>query len=218
MGAAVEAQPSRTGLTAEQVARAALDFLDRNGLEALSMRRLAAELGVGAMTLYGYYRSKDELLEAVVDAAVSGVRPALDAKDPWRDQLTTLMRDARHAIGRHPALARLRATRPVLRPEALRFAEASLAILRGAGFDDRVAALSFRLLFTYVFGFVTFSPAEHDREAVAEAEHAIRALPTRDYPNLTAAGPETAAAMGGDEAFDYGLARILDGLETALTA
>jgi AcrR family transcriptional regulator len=216
--AAVKTQPSRTGLTAEQVARAALDFLDRNGLEALSMRRLAAELGVGAMTLYGYYRSKEELLDAVVDVAVAGARPRVDGAAPWREQLTALMRGARRAIGRHPALGRLRATRPVLRPEALRFGEASMAVLRGAGFDDRAAALSFRLLFTYVFGFVTFSPAEHDRQAAEEAAGAIRALPPDAYPNLTEAASDMAAAMGGDEAFEYGLARILDGLEAALTA
>jgi AcrR family transcriptional regulator len=209
------ARRPRSRLTREQVARAALDYLDRHGLESLSMRRLAAELGVGAMTLYGYYGSKQELLDAVVDAAVSG-RPGPIPDGPWQDQLIELMRRARHNIGRHPALAKLRATQPVLRPEALRFAEAALSILRGAGFDKREATLSFRLLFTYVFGYVTFSPQERAAEARRDAFAAVRALPPDEYPNLTSAIDEAAAAMAGDEAFEYGLARIVGGFEARL--
>jgi AcrR family transcriptional regulator len=207
----------RQRLTREQVARAALDFLDAHGLESLSMRRLAAELGVGAMTLYSYYRSKDELLEAVVDLAVAGTEaPSRDG--PWQRQLAALMRYARNAIDSHPALTKLRATRPVLRPEALRFAEATLAILESAGFEPQDAALAFRLLFTYVFGYATFSPERTAAEARAEAAAAIRSLPPDRYPHLTSNREAAAEAMAGDDAFEFGLARIIDGLEAWLGA
>lgn len=203
----------RALLTREQVACTALEFLDRQGLEALSMRRLAAELGVGAMTLYTYYRSKEELLEAVVDTAVAEAgAPRLDG--PWQQQLAELLRHVRRTINRHPALAKLRASRPVLRPEALRFAEVALGILRAAGLDKRDAAMSFRLLFTYVFGYATFSPQTRVARARREAAAAMRALPVESYPQLTAAAEEASEAMGGDEPFEFGLALIIDGIET----
>jgi AcrR family transcriptional regulator len=169
------------------------------------------------MTLYGYYRSKEELLEAVVDLAVAGTR-APPRRGPWQEQLAELMTYARRAVDQHPALTRLRATRPVLRPEALRFAEAALEILDSAGFTRDDAALSFRLLFTYVFGYATFSPERGVAEARAEAATAIRALPAGGYPHLTSAGREVARTMAGDDAFEFGLARIISGLEAWLEA
>lgn len=211
----LESAAGRALLTREQIAQVALQFLDREGLEALSMRRLASELGVGAMTLYSYYRSRDELLEAIVDAAVADIRP-LRRDGTWQEQLTELMRYARQGIDRHPALTKLRAAQPVLRPEALRFAEAALAILRGAGLSKRDAAMSFRLLFTYVFGYATFSPQAGARQAKRDAMVAIRALAPEAYPQLTTVAKDTAEAMAGDEAFEFGLARIIEGLEALL--
>src|SRR4051812_33187836 len=105
-------------LSRDEVAGRALEFLDEHGLDGLSMRRLAGELGVGTMTLYGWFRSKDELLDAVVDAAVAEHGPP-EMDGPWQDRLRELMRFTREALGRHPAVVRLRAERPILRPEAL---------------------------------------------------------------------------------------------------
>jgi len=215
--AAADRPLGRGLLTREQVARVALEFLDREGLEALSMRRLASELGVAAMTIYSYYASKEDLLEAVVDVAVADIAaPRHDG--PWQQQLTELLRHVRRGIERHPALAKLRASQPVLRPEALRFAEAALGILRGAGLDKRDAAMSFRLLFTYVFGYATFSPQATVQQARADAASAITALPADSYPQLTAAAAEAAEAMAGDEAFEFGLALIVKGIEAAASA
>jgi AcrR family transcriptional regulator len=206
---------SATRLTREQVAAAALDLLDENGLEALSMRRLADHLGIGTMTLYGHFRSKEELLDAVLDAAVAD-REAVQLDGPWQEQLRHLMRAARRSIGRHPGLAKVRAERPVLRPEALRFAELGLTVLRGAGFEREDAARAFRLLFTYVFGYVSFSPdgtAEEDRR---RARVATAALPPDEYPAVHESAAELADAMAGQAPFDFGLDRIIDGLEAHL--
>jgi AcrR family transcriptional regulator len=197
------------------VAQAALDFLDQHGLEALSMRRLATELGVGTMTLYGYFRSKDELLDAVVDTAVAGrVSPHLEGS--WQDRLRQLMRATRSGLGRHPALVKLRVQRPVLRPEALRFCENTMEILREAGFEPGEAARAFRLFFTYVFGFAAFSPAGSEEDAAKRSRQAMRALAPDEYPAMAEASEELALAMAGADTFDFGLDLIIEGLEHRL--
>jgi AcrR family transcriptional regulator len=203
-------------LTRERVAAVALELVDSDGLDRLSMRRLADALGVGTMTLYGYFRSKGELLDAVVDAAVTDGAAEVPPGH-WRDQLRVLMDGARRSLLRHPALVEIRVRQPVLRPEALRFAESGLRILREAGFARSESALAFRLLFSYSLGFAAFSPAEAVEEDRAAAAAAIRALPPEDYPELSATSADAARAMGGEEAFEYGLERILDGLERRLS-
>jgi AcrR family transcriptional regulator len=208
-------QRTRTGLTREQVAHAALELADGDGLDALSMRTLAERLGVGTMTLYGYYRNKDELLDAVVDAAVGDGAPP-DGGGEWREQLRAVVMHARRSLLRHPSLVELRVRRPVLRPEALRFSERSLRILRDAGLDVREATAAFRLLFTYTFGFAALSPAEATEADRRAAFAALAALPPEEYPALTEAREEASEAMGGEEVFEYGLERILDGLAARL--
>jgi AcrR family transcriptional regulator len=199
-------------VTRQAIARAALAVLDDDGLEALTMRRLAKELGVATMTLYGHVANKDDLLDLAVDAAVSD-SPQPELKGDWRDQMRTLMESSSQRLARHPALVRIRVTRPVLRPEALRFGEAGVGILRAAGLPDADAAKGFRLLFTFTVGFAALSPPESAASARRDADAALRRLPRAEYPNLTGARREFAAAMAGREAFDYGLERILDGLE-----
>jgi AcrR family transcriptional regulator len=215
--AAPDTTPSRTGLSREQVARAALELCDVYGLGALSMRRLAEHLGVGTMTLYGYFRSKEELLDALVDAAVADREP-LELQGTWQEQLRELMQSTRRGLGRHPALVKVRAERPVLRPEALRLAESGISILRGAGFGRQEAARSFRLLFTYVFGYVSFSPEETAEDARRQSRAAVRVLPPEEFPAVHDAADELAEAMAGQETFDFGLDRIIDGLAAHLSA
>lgn len=179
------------------------------------MRRLADELGVGTMTLYGYFRSKDDLLDAVVDAAVAEREP-FTFEGTWQEQIRRLMQGSRRRLGRHPGLVKVRADRPVLQPEALRFAETGVTILRRAGFGRRDAARAFRLLFTYVFGYVSFSPDETAERARRDSFAATAGLPPDEYPTLVEASEELAEAMAGQETFDFGLDRIIDGLEAHL--
>jgi AcrR family transcriptional regulator len=207
-------QQTRTRLTRGQVAQAALELADADGLEALSMRALADRLGVGTMTLYGYVRNKDELLDALVDAAVADEPPP--AEGDWKQQLRDLVLHARRNLLRHPSLVELRVRRPVLRPEALRFSEHALRVLREAGFDVREGTAAFRLLFTYTLGFAALSPAEATEADRRAASAALAALPPDEYPALAEARAEASLAMGGEEVFEYGLDRILDGLEARL--
>ena len=93
-----------------------------------------------------------------------------------------------------------------------------MGILLDAGFDKREAAQSYRLLFTYVVGFASLSPEQTADEARRQAAAAIAMLPPEAYPNLSQAAAEASAAMAGEEQFQYGLERILDGLEARLAA
>ena len=207
----------RPALSRERVAEAALELADAHGLEALSMRRLASELGVGTMTLYHYFPSKRDLLDAVVDAAFADQEPpSLDGS--WREQLAGLCRAGREALSRHPSLTLLRAGEPILRPQALRFSEVGLRILEDAGFEVEEAAKAFRLLFTYTFGFALLSPEAAERQSRAAVRAALAALPPEYYPRLSSAVEEAAEAMAGDVVFGYGLERLLDGLEARLVA
>lgn len=210
---------SSARLTRERVIGAALEIADRDGVDALSMRRVADALGVGTMTLYGYFANKREMLDAIVDAAVDAPidpRAAADPDAPWRNRLRDLVYTARRVLAEHPGLVQIRLRQPVLRPDALRFAEAALAILTEAGFGRADAARSFRLIFTYVFGFAGLSPDDRTAQARREALAAIAVLEPGDYPSLTAAAAEASEAMAGEESFAFGLERILDGLEARL--
>ena len=128
------------------------------------------------MTLYGYFRNKDELLDALVDAAVTET-PLSPAEGDWTEQLRSVVRSARQGLLRHPSIVELRVRRPVLRPEALRFGEGVLRILRGAGFGIDEAVAAFRLLFTYTVGFAALSPAESTESDRQAARTALATLP-----------------------------------------
>jgi AcrR family transcriptional regulator len=199
-------------LTREDIAAAALDLVDRDGLDALSMRRLADELGVGTMTLYGYFRSKSELLDALMDASVTLTRIP-PATGHWRERITVLVRTMRVWLERHPVLVQIRMQQTLTRARQFVVTERVVEALLEAGLDRDEAARAFRLLFTYVFGFVAFSPNAAADTARREVRAAMAALPPDEYPLLSSMANEAAAAAAGDEQFDFGLELILDGIE-----
>src|SRR4051812_32385650 len=105
-------------LTRERVCAEALALVDEEGLEALSMRRLGARLGVEAMSLYRHVRDKADLLDALHAAVLGGLQAELHKGD-WRELLNNLARALRKALLSHPHVVPLFATRPVRAPEAL---------------------------------------------------------------------------------------------------
>jgi AcrR family transcriptional regulator len=200
-------------LSPEDIAATALELVDRDGLEALSMRRLADELGVGTMTLYGYFRSKSELLDALMDASATAGAAELPDEGPWRERIVALSRAMRAWLESHPALVQIRMQQTLTRPRQFAVTERVVRALVDAGLDRQEAARAFRLLFTYVFGSVAFSPTASADRARREVRAAMAALPPGDYPLLSSMAGEAAAAAAGDEQFDYGLELILDGIE-----
>jgi len=202
-------------LSRAQIADAALALLDREGVDALTMRRLASELGIGTMTLYGYFRTKDELLDAAADRAAEEISiPPM--RGPWRRRLRTLILEVHRVLRRHPGGSQLRAQRPLLSPGALRSTNAGLEILLGAGFSRAEAAHTWRLLFTYAFGFSIFSPDQLTDEDRSDLLARARALPADELPRVVEVAPEAVEAMAGEDTFLRGLDVILDGLEHRL--
>jgi AcrR family transcriptional regulator len=215
LSAARAPRRKRGELSREQILEAALAFIDRHGIEELSMRRLAAELGAGTMTIYGYFRDKDELLDAVVDA-ISRQAPLPELSGTWREQVRQLVVRWNGNLNRHPGIVRLRLERPILSPGALRITETGMRILEDAGFDTDEAAQAFRTIFLYNFGSAVFNPPER----VAEAQQAVRmaaaVLPRERYPHVVGAVEEMVEAMDPSTQFERGLDLILDGLERRL--
>lgn len=200
-------------LTPEEIAATALELVDRDGLEALSMRRLADELGVGTMTLYGYFRSKAELLDALMDASVTVTDADLPSEGPWRERIVALAGTMRAWLESHPALVQVRMQQTLTRPRQFVVTERVVQALIDAGLDRAEAARAFRVLFTYVFGSVAFSPSATADSARREVRAALATLSPDEYPLLATMADEAAAAVAGDEQFDFGLALILDGIE-----
>jgi AcrR family transcriptional regulator len=208
---------NRRPLSPERIAAAGLELADRDGVEALSMRRLADELGAGTMTLYGHFRDKRELLDAVIDAAVAESElPRLEGS--LRDQVRQFATYSGELFARHPSVVEIWARQPVLGPASLRNVEAGVRILEEAGFEPEEAVKAFRLLVTYIFGFALFSmprSAPGEREGTRTA---LASLPPEEYARLRETAGPFSGAMVGDETFAYGLERILDGLEASLAA
>jgi AcrR family transcriptional regulator len=163
------------------------------------------------MTLYGYFRSKTELLDAVIDASVS--EAGLTADGTWRERATSLARGMRAYLERHPALVQIRLRQTMTRPRQFAVTEQVVRALVDAGLERDEAARSFRLIFTYVFGYVAFSPDTAADQARDDVRTSLAALPPDEYPLLTSMVDEAVAAAAGDDQFDFGLELILDGVE-----
>jgi AcrR family transcriptional regulator len=199
-------------LTRDQILRATWHLLDRDGLAGFTMRRLAEELSVAPMTLYGYFEDKDALLDAVLDLGSE----RFDIRIPagrWRQGLRELCLQLYDTLCEHPFIVDLRRRRPIVNPGALRFTEAAMRILGVGGFPPDLAPRALRPLFVYVFGYAAFSSAVHDEAGERAALATLLSVPADRYPAVAAAAPALAASLGGREQFEYGLERILDGLQ-----
>lgn len=143
----------RQRLTRERVLRAALDFVDANGLAALSMHKLGAELGVQGMSLYSHVENKDALLDGIVEAMTweAQLPPAEDTD--WRDALRRLAGEIRGTILRHPAAAPLLVSRKVMPTRRLEQVDAYIGLLMRAGFTEDRAIDVLRTVVMYAHGY-----------------------------------------------------------------
>jgi AcrR family transcriptional regulator len=204
-------------LTREAIADAALEIVDREGIAALTMRRLAGELGTGTMTLYGYFANKEQLLDYAVDRGAR--RFDFSGPDgPWRARLRALIGTIMRALIEHPSAVEIRASRPILHPGALRAGETGMQILREAGFETADAAAAWRLLFTFTFGYAAFSATEPSADQQAEWRRQLSELPVDEYPVMAREATVIVPWMAGRRPFEQGLELILDGLEARLAA
>jgi TetR/AcrR family transcriptional regulator, tetracycline repressor protein len=204
---------TRAALDRDAIARAALQLLDEEGLDALSMRRLAARLGVGTMTLYGYFRSKQELLDAAVGAAAAEVDIEIPEGGGLRETLRAHAIATQHMLERHPALPQIRARQPIVQAPAFAMTEVAMKALLEAGFPPEEAARVFRVLFVYKFGSAVVGRQDTPPEEHRQVRAALHMLPEEDFPAVTAAADGIAASVGGTEQFEFGLELLLDAIE-----
>jgi AcrR family transcriptional regulator len=208
----------RRALSRDQVVAETLAIISSQGVQALSMRGLAARLGVVPGALYRHVHSKEELYDLALDAVLAEVDPQVDDSLAWATQVTELAQRLRAALERHPGLASLLKTRDPLSPHSLAVAEAFLASLQAAGMPGRQTALAFRLIYDYIAGFSLSDPSSAGEQRVSDAAtrrelHAfLRSLPAKLFPALTTLG-EHAWADDRDDRFTAGLSTIIAGLQ-----
>src|ERR1700759_5873636 len=132
--------PDRPRLTKSAVVGRALELADRDGVDALTIRRLATELGVTPMALYWHFRSKEDLLAGLSDHIWNEVDLAFDQSAPWPDQLRAIMKSLVEVLRAHPSGAQLVLVNEKEGEGPMRAAEIALGLLRGAGFDPQQAS------------------------------------------------------------------------------
>lgn len=213
----------RPTLSRDQIVDAAIDILDGEGLEALSMRRLGQRLDAGATSLYWHIRNKDELLDLVLDRIIGEVVEEVGRPDGWRPWMTATARALRRVLLRHRAVASVMGERPTFGPNALVALEGLLTELRADGFGDESALLASTTVVNWAAGFAVFevrdpigpTATEADRAAFIAEFHAFTgSLPVEQYPTTVALLP-LGAEITSDHQFEYGLQVLLDGIEAA---
>jgi AcrR family transcriptional regulator len=212
-------QHRRPQLTPQRVVAEALAVIAEDGIQALTMRSLAARLGVVPGALYHHVGNKQQLHDLVLDSVLAEVDVHLDPSLAWTEQLKVLAQQLRQVLEDHPGVATILKTRDPLGPHSLALAEAFLSPLQTAGFGDRDAGLAFFLLVDYTIGFAVSSPATSVNEQRVR-DHAIRSqlhqffrsLPPDRFPALVALG-EHVWVDNRSERFTAGLQVLADGLE-----
>ena len=207
----------RTQLTRERVVSAAIDLADRDGIEAVSMRKLAQELGVEAMALYTHVRNKDDLLDGMVDAVISEIPIRADGVD-WKTSLRQTVLAARGVVLRHPWAPRTIETRTTPVPAVPVYVNAVIGILREGGFSIALAHHALHILGSRVLGFTQdlFDDSSDDLEPEAATRFASEFGATLPYAAEMAVAVTHEGALGGcddDAEFEFALDLILDGLD-----
>jgi len=198
------------------VLRAAIDAADKGGLGSLSMRKLAQELGVEAMSLYNHVANKDDLLDGIVDIVFGEIGLPPKGVD-WKTAMRRRAISAREVLWRHPWAIALMEARSKPGPATLRHHDAVIGALREAGFSVAMAAHAFSALNSYIYGFALQQmnlPFETSEEVAHLAESIFGRFSANEYPHLTELTVQHVLQPGyayADE-FEFGLDLILDGL------
>lgn len=203
----------------DQIIEAATRIADEESIEALTIRRLAADVGTGAMTLYSYFRNKEEILDAIADHVLGGFTlPPAEENEP-RAVVRSLAFAFLRMMREHPSIVRLFTTRVTTSRESLRGAmEAVVGRLREAGFDGPSAVRAYGLIMHYTLGFASYQAprpwgkSEHPDidELRRQRTHFYAALPLAEFPHLVSlAGDVT--TLPSDEQFEFGLECLIEG-------
>jgi AcrR family transcriptional regulator len=203
------------GLSREAIVAAAVAVADADGLDAVSIRRVAGDLGVRPMSLYTHIASKDDLLDLMVNEVVAEALVPEPLPEDWRSAVREIAVRSHDAFLAHPWTLQAFSQRPRVGPNTLRHAEQSSAAVAGLGLDPRTAATLLAVADDYALGHAMramFTPHEAKlREMLTET---LRAADPSDFPHLMAAQD----AVPLEDSFEIGLEALLEGLERTLLA
>lgn len=228
----LQAKPTRgpkPALTVERIVETALRVADAEGLAAMSIRRVADALGVGAMTLYRYVPGKNELIDVMLDT-VYGELPLREVDGDWRAKLDAVARENRQLYLNHPWLLQVAMSRPPLGPNVMAKYEWELRAIEGIGLDDVEMDAAVALVNGYVHGAVrsaveaatviqrtgiTDKQWWEAHEPLLDKIGDVKKFPLASRVGTTV-GETFDAAYDSEHSFEFGLARVLDGIATLL--
>ena len=199
------------GLSRERVLQAGLQLVDREGVGALTMRRLGKELGVEAMSLYGYVVNKQDLLDGVLDCVYDEMPRTIGVDGPWQKRLRATAHHFRAVLLRHPNTVSLVAARPVMSEGSLGLVESALGDLREIGLDVTRANQVLTVIVAFTVGHVASEVGDGDRPSAQEMQAFHHALDRRRFPHV--ADRAALATIDREAEFALGLDFIVDGVE-----
>jgi len=212
-------RPAKAPLSEEVIVQAALEILRAEGLDAVTMRRVASELDTGPASLYVYIRGRDELRAAMLDRVSSTI--SLQTPDPtrWREQALDLLTRLLHALEAHPGIAQVAVAQIPTTEHAMDFGENLMAVLLAGGVDLRDAAWACEIL-PLIVTVTAVETAAHEalgrteasgQQITAELTQTVAALPAERYPLLTSHIGELTSG-GGEQRFAFAIDTFIDGL------
>lgn len=209
------ARGQRAGLRPEDVIAAARQIAGRDGLGAVTMRRLADELGVAPNSIYSYFPDKAALLDAVLDDVIGEIAPPAADPPAWRDGIVVLLGQTRSLLLEHAELIPLFLTRPTRGRNAIRLGEVTLELLARGGIEGERAVQALRALLVFTFGFAALeaprlADAQPDRRR-ADAQSAFEEA-SEEFPHMARLAP-LLAREPSDEDFEAGVRWVLAGIE-----
>lgn len=210
--------PARRALTRRRIVMTALSVVEEDGLDALTMRRVASALNVTPMSLYNHVADKAELVDLMVDFLIGQVMvQSADDRGDWEARLRALVLRNHSMLRSHPGLVRVYAEGVTPGPNGLAAMDLAVGLLRQAGFDDAEAGAAFMVLFQWSMGTLLVGGEARTSDPSMSSQEHIRALfsalPLEDMPNVV-------ATMRGlsDQSNDFGLDVIMAGLRARLAA
>jgi AcrR family transcriptional regulator len=204
---------NRAGLDADRVLQAARDLTRQEGIEALTMRRLASHLGVAPNALYSHYPDKSALLDAVLDSLLSEVEATGQDKTDWQAGLVHLMTASREMLLDHANLLPQLMSRPMRGPNATQLGEITLALLEQGGITGPQAVTALRSLLTYTFGSVVVdAPRRADPDPTRRRAESVAAFSAQSRQPRVAKLAKPMSRPPSDVDFETGLRWLIDGM------
>jgi AcrR family transcriptional regulator len=214
--------PASRKLDYGSIVRAAMKLADRDGIEAVSMRNVAAALDAGTMSLYRYVAGKDDLLDLILDAAYGEIRLPQDVGIDWQNQFRRVAVESRRVMKSHPWLASLMSRRPTLGPNYLRWFECLLGATLSSGRNMQIRIRMIGTAWSYVSGFIAYELGEMEtnrkyklteaKKRKAAQPYVAQILATGRHPHLSEFLKHGNIGQPTDEDFTAGLNAMLTGI------